>query len=161
MKVLRIAFLTLLLTAYGFSQSATLKGTVSDLSGAAIDKVQMTVIDTENEKFFRTSTDDYGDFSLNISSGKYTIEFSGRNGFLTTIVIGFDSEANKIYDFDINLEVDLECPTCVFSEFVCEQKKKNAEEYDCVYVSRLGKGGSKPKIIKFSDLKPKNNKEEN
>lgn len=56
---------------------------------------------------------------------------------------------------DVVLEIDLE--QGIYSEFICEPAKEKKEELNCKYVSRLGKGESKPSILFFRTIKKNKN----
>lgn len=54
---------------------------------------------------------------------------------------------------DVVLEVDMENSTTLYSEFVCGPDKDENEELICRYVTRRGKGNSRPKILRFQTIK--------
>ncbi|MEZ5429437.1 MAG: carboxypeptidase-like regulatory domain-containing protein [Pyrinomonadaceae bacterium] len=139
--------------------SGWLKGRVTDAGGGAIEDVKITATDKINGKSYTSKSNAEGIYDLNVPTGRYDFEFKHGKGFLTTIVRDFFVDRKKKYNFDLTLEVDLECPTCVYSEFVCQTK--GGKELDCDYVSRRGKGNSPPKIIEFSDIKNQIKEENN
>lgn len=131
-----------------------LEGKVIDPNETGLPNVQVTAIDNIKNIRFKTSTNSNGNYCLNIPVGEYTIEFLGEKGFLTTIVKDFYIEEKNKYNFNVDLGLDPECSTCMYSELVCKPKEGNSKEFeDCVYASRKGDGSSKPKIIKFSGKK--------
>lgn len=134
-----VIIIVLGLAVISYAQEAVLRGTVSDEAGAVIDKVKVSLTDS-NKKTFSTRTNDDGYYSLQVPAGNYVIEYGGVSGFLITRVQNFKLAPTKM-TLDIVLDVDMESPTTVYSEFVCDKRN------NCQYVSRKGNGTSKAKEI--------------
>lgn len=139
--------------AQAAKENTVLTGHVSDESGAAIEKIKVAATNKEGKRI-ETFTNEDGIYLLEISGGVYLIEFESGKGFLGVKVEGYKVAGTKM-TLDIVLEVDMECPTCIFSEFICKPNKDKNDVLDCVYVSRRGNGTSKPKNLKIQPLKQK------
>jgi len=134
-----------------FSQHTSVVGTVFDPNGAPLENVVIEATGT-NSKMLRTSTDSNGTYKLQLPAGAYSFVFSQPKGFLTTKVVNYSIPEKTLMHLDILLEVDLESPTSIISEFVCDKSGK------CEFVSRKGKGTNKPKEIAVSVQSSNKNK---
>ena len=152
MRVLVIFLSILIFATVMQGQNTIFKGRVSDVNGAAVDKVKVTLTDAKNTDFkkrtYSARSNADGMYSLRVPAGSYIIEYSGVRGFLLTRVENFRLAYPQI-TLDIVLEIDMEDPLVVYSELVCDRNN------NCEYVSRKGDGTSTPKEIIFMNIKPK------
>lgn len=100
MKVWQILALILALSVFANAQNTTLHGTVRDVSGAIIPKINIIVIGTNGEKF-ETVSNNEGDYSLdlvddksfpNVKTAKYEI-------IVDSEIRGFEKFAIKDFKF--------------------------------------------------------------
>lgn len=109
MKVLRIIFLILGLTAFANAQKTVVSGTIYDINKTVIVGAEISIKNI-NGKTYKTKTNDEGEYEIIIPFGDYIIEFS-QIGFKVLRVANFtvNSEAKKT--LDVTLEVG-RCEDC-------------------------------------------------
>ena len=93
------AVAALLVTPFAFGQqdTSTIRGTVTDVSGAAIPGVRVTVTDTKTNRTFETKTNAQGEYAApSLSVSVYKVSFS-QNGFSTTNVDDIVLHANESF----------------------------------------------------------------
>ena len=87
------------------SVTATLVGTVTDESGAAVPKAVITVTKTGTEISRNVVTNDRGDFTVaNLEPGFYRL-VGGRDGFKRTVTEGIELLVNQTARVDLVLHV--------------------------------------------------------
>ena len=135
-----LVVVVLVLCTVGAAQTSSLTGNVVDQAGAAIAKVIVIASDKEGKKL-TSITNEEGIYSLTLDAGSYLIELSSP-GFLKTRILNYEVPAKMKMRFDVVMDVDLESPTSIYAEIVCDKDGAN-----CRLVDRIGKGSSKPKEI--------------
>src|SRR5215831_11102516 len=106
LKSIRLScILALLLPGLGFAQStnATMSGTVSDPTGAAVPNVQLTLTSVATGSVARTTTGPDGLFSFpNLQPGIYELRASAQ-GFRDFVQTGIEMAMNGLVRQDIKL----------------------------------------------------------
>ena len=126
-----------------FAQEVSLSGRVSDSNSGAISKVNVTVVSKSGNETY-TITDENGLYTIQLPPETTSLRFAGVRGFRNTEVKYCYSSKNEL-KLDITLDVDTDGHGVMYSEFVCDNDGKN-----CKYISRLGKGTTKPKKMTFN-----------
>lgn len=144
--VLKISFIILYLAVSSFAQNTLLRGGVSDENFGAIEKVKVTAVSKSGDETTVT-TDEEGSYEILLSSEIFLLRFTGVRGFRNTEVKYCPSSKRKLR-LNIKLEADPEGFGVMYSEFVCDKDDKDGN--NCGYVSRLGKGTTKPKMMTFN-----------
>ena len=81
--------------AYGQLDTSTIRGTVTDSTGAVIPKVRVVITDTKTNRSFTTRTDSKGDFyAPSLAVSVYNIRFT-MSGFRTTDLNGIVLHADE------------------------------------------------------------------
>ncbi|RRA47506.1 TonB-dependent receptor [Acidipila sp. EB88] len=92
-------------SAYGQQDTSTIRGTITDPSGAAVPNVRVTVTDTKTNRSFVTKTDGQGEYvAPSLSVSVYNVQFVG-NGFSTTNVEGIVLHADETFNESATLRV--------------------------------------------------------
>ena len=109
MKVLQILVLVIGFSVCVNAQNIVLSGTVYDINKAIIPGTEIIIKDTNN-KTYKATSDDRGEYEISLPFGDYKIEF-GSAGFkiLRVINLKINSETKKT--FDVTLEVG-RCQDC-------------------------------------------------
>ena len=105
-KPLGVALFVACLTSLAFSQATTsLRGTVSDPSGAVIPGAVVTIKSDENGTSRRTSTDQQGEYNfLQIAPGKYKLA-AEKVGFATMSKTGIELLVNTPASLDLTMSL--------------------------------------------------------
>ena len=126
------------------AQESKIVGSILDPEGSSIEFVKIEAID-KNGKAQSTLTKADGSYQIGVAPGTFTIIVSEGKGFLKTAISNYTVPPKTIMRLDIVLEVDMDSASTIYSEFVCDKDATN-----CRYVSRQGKGTSRPKEIVIS-----------
>jgi hypothetical protein len=90
--------------AFGQQDTSTIRGIVTDASGAAIPGVRVTVTDTKTNRSFVTKTNTQGEYvAPSLSVSVYKVSFN-QNGFSTTNVDDIVLHANESFNESATLK---------------------------------------------------------
>src|ERR1700722_5425572 len=107
-RCLSFAILALFACSTGYSQIdlGTLRGTVTDPSGAIVNDAKVSVVDeTTNIEVRRTTTDAHGDYEIpDVKPGTYRVT-AEREGFRSFIAVDVLIDPTQIRRIDIKLLV--------------------------------------------------------
>ncbi|MGB7203770.1 MAG: carboxypeptidase-like regulatory domain-containing protein [Pyrinomonadaceae bacterium] len=145
MKVILLLFL--FFTPVIVAQNTLLNGMVSDPNGVAIADVKVITV-SKNGNETTSKTDENGFYKIQLSN-VVLLKFIGPSGF-QNVEVKYCASSKKELTFDITMDVDPDGSGVMYSEFVCDKDFKN-----CKYISRLGKGTTKPKKLTFNCVRTK------
>ena len=138
-------FLSLFVFVNGVrAQESKIVGSILDSEGSSIEFAKIEAID-KNGKAQSTLSKSNGSYQIDVEPGTFMVIVSEGKGFLKTKISNYTVPPKTTMHLDIVLEVDMDSPTSMYSEFVCDKSGKN-----CRYISRQGKGTSRPKEIVIS-----------
>lgn len=143
MKLFLVLLFAAILSSVAYSQRSSVCGMVVDPNGASIENVMVEATGRDG-RIRRTSSQDDGSYKLELPAGNYSIAFASRRGFRTTNVTNYSIPEKTAMHLDVLLEIDLESPSSIISEFICDKNGK------CDYVSRRGRGSVNPKEISIT-----------
>jgi hypothetical protein len=143
-RVIVVFVLFLTGVAGALAQESKIVGNILDPTGASIEFVKIEVVD-KNGKAQSTLTKSNGSYHIDVAPGTFTVVASEGKGFLKTKISNYTVPPKTTMRLDVVLDVDMESPTSIYSEFVCDKSGEN-----CRYESRQGTGTSRPKEIVVS-----------
>ena len=139
--------LLLSLTPSLLAQETRISGRVSDVNGGAITNVKVIAVSKNGDEMI-TATDVDGLFKIQFAK-VVNLQFTEARGF-QNVDVTYCSTSKKVEKLEITMDVDPDGAGVMYSEFVCDTEGKK-----CEYVSRLGKGTTKPKKLTFNCLRTK------
>jgi Carboxypeptidase regulatory-like domain len=136
-----IAVLAILLCSsmcLGQSTFGSIRGTVQDVSGAAIPDAQVTLHSVDESTDRNVTTDATGGFTLeNVKAGKYRLQ-AQRAGFADTVIEGITLAARQDLRFTLSMAVAAQQTTVEVTSSAAEINTENATVGDSTNTTEIG-----------------------
>src|SRR3984893_7548400 len=140
-RVAGIAVLAILLCSsmcLGQSTFGSIRGTVQDLSGAAIPDAQVTLHSVDESSDRKVTTDATGGYTLeNVKAGKDSLQ-GQRAGFADTVIDGITLAARQDLRFTLSMAVSAQQTTVEVTSSAAEINTENATVGDSKNTMEIG-----------------------